>query len=117
MRRYLDNFDNASADEARASFNSVRKKFIDEVERAIKSGVELPGYNFDQIHHWNWFLSDNAQHALDARHLFPVSDEVHTMIHRMTTSGPVIDPMDIYLKPINPIHRIELDLSTPLAPR
>ncbi len=39
----------------------------------MKNGEEFDGYNFDELHHWNWYIEDHALHALDPRHLFPMS--------------------------------------------
>lgn len=57
----------------------------------------------------------NAFHALDPRNLFPVSKSTHDILHLQTTIGPVNRPLDIYFQPINPLHRLELDFSYPLA--
>ncbi len=120
LRDYLDVVGaggTPTANEARAAFNSVRRKFIDSVETAVNAGDTIPGYVFDTVHHWNWPLGDHSFHALDPRQLFPMSENSHSMIHVRTTIGPVNNPLDIYFQPINPLHRIDFDFSYPLAPR
>jgi hypothetical protein len=120
LRQYLNVIEQGrtpTAKQARAAFNSVRGSFVRRVDAAIARGETFPGYTFDEIHHWNWPMSAEGLHALDPRMLFPVSEDVHALIHTRTTIGPIIDPMDIYFQPINPLHSLDLDLSWPLAPR
>jgi hypothetical protein len=115
LREYLKTIESGkvpTAKQARSAFNSVRSKFVDQVNYAKKNGETFDGYEFDHVHHWNWFLRDNAYHALDPRQLFPVSNSMHDRIHAATTIGP--HPT---FNPIDPMHMMHLDFSYPLVPR
>ncbi|RCS56086.1 hypothetical protein DTL42_00440 [Bremerella cremea] len=120
LREYLNVVEaggTPTATQARNTFNSVRASFARRVESAAQAGEAFPGYSFERIHHWNWHMADHSFHALDPRQLFPVTQDLHELIHLRTTIRPVEAPLDIYFQPINPLHRMDLDMSYPLAPR
>jgi hypothetical protein len=114
LRTYLEAIERGetpSGSVARAAFDSVRQSFIRKVQAAIRSGESFPGYSFEQIHHWNWYLRDYSMHSIDPRNLYPVSRIVHNYLHWRLTSGrhPTYSP-------INPLHLQPLDSSFPFAP-
>jgi hypothetical protein len=120
LRDFLDVIEaggTPTAAQARIAYRSVRASFDRRVKAAFQAGEAFPGYSFECIHHWNWHMADHSFHALDPRQLFPVTQDLHDLIHLRTTIGPVVDPLDIYFQPINPLHRMDLDFSYPLSPR
>lgn len=119
LRRYLNTIASGkipSGKVARAAYKSVQGAFIRRLEKAMNDGQKFPGWSFEELHHWNWAMSSHSLHAIDPRHIYPMSKSLHKAIHTRTTAGPITQPLDIYIQPINPRYILILDHAFPLAP-
>ncbi len=116
LRKYLgllETPDGPDGQQARYAFRSVRSKFVNGyVKPALAAGERFPGYSFDEIHHWNYFLRDNVDGALDPRQLFPTDKANHDLIGLLTRGGA-----NKYTDSIRNDLRANLDLTYPFAPR
>ena len=110
-RAVIESGKTPTAQQARRAFNAVRKNFMTKVRAAEAGGESFPGYSFEKIHHWNWYLRDNALHALDPTNLYPVGGTMHGFLHEVLAAGP-----GRYVNPVNSLHRLPLGPPRPFSP-
>lgn len=61
-------------------FGEVRAELMSEVNAAKFSSLSFEGYDFEQIHYWNWLISKYNNQAIDPSNLFPATKNMYEII-------------------------------------
>lgn len=111
-RELLKDIDNGTLPTDRVELNQRYSEAFSYVSQKYRNAAKAQNvYVGDAIHHWNYNKANYGAHVFHPDNLFPVNEQQHLSVHKLTTSGQT------YRSPISSTHALDLPLFTPLAPR